>query len=62
MGPIEVLTDTMGVDFGPYLQRVVHDIRINWYNLIPKSAHAPMMKKGRVTIEFAFSKMARSLE
>jgi TonB family protein len=56
MGPIEVLTDTMGVDFGPYLQRVVHDIRINWYNLIPKSAHAPMMKKGKVTIEFAILK------
>jgi TonB family protein len=56
MGSIEILTDTMGVDFGPYLQRVLHDIRMNWYNLIPKSAHAPMMKKGRVTIEFAILK------
>jgi TonB family protein len=52
MGPIEVLSDTMGVDFGPYLQRVLHDIRKNWYNLIPESAKFPMMKKGKVTIEF----------
>jgi TonB family protein len=56
MGPLEVLTDTMGVDFGPYLQRVLHDVRVNWYNLIPESARAPIMKKGKVTIEFAILK------
>jgi TonB family protein len=56
MGPLEVLTDTMGVDFGPYLQRVLHDVRINWYKLIPESARFPVMKKGRVTIEFAILK------
>ncbi len=56
MGPLEVLTDTMGVDFGPYLQRVLHDVRMNWYNLIPESAQAPIMKKGKVTIEFAILK------
>lgn len=56
MGPLEVLTDTMGVDFGPYLQRVLHDVRMNWYNLIPESARAPLMKKGKLTIEFAILK------
>ncbi|HXM21248.1 MAG TPA: TonB family protein [Terriglobales bacterium] len=56
MGPLEVLSDTMGVDFGPYLQRVLHDVRVNWYNLIPESARAPIMKKGKVTIEFAILK------
>jgi|SRR5450432_432997 TonB family protein len=56
IGPVEVLSDTMGVDFGPYLQRVVHDVRINWYNLIPESARAPLMKKGKVSIEFAITK------
>ena len=56
MGPLEVLTDTMGVDFGPYLQRVLHDVRVNWYNLIPESAKAPIMKKGKLTIEFAILK------
>jgi TonB family protein len=56
MGPLDVLTDTMGVDFGPYLQRVLHDVRVNWYNLIPESARAPIMKKGKVSIEFAIMK------
>jgi TonB family protein len=56
MGPLEVLSDTMGVDFTPYLQRVLHDVRMNWYNLIPESARAPLMKKGKVTIEFAILK------
>ena len=55
-GPLEVLSDTMGVDFGPYLARVLHDVKVNWYNLIPESARAPMMKKGKVTIEFAILK------
>jgi len=56
MGPIDVLSDTMGVDFGPYLQRVLHDVRVNWYNLVPESARPPIMKKGKVTIEFAILK------
>lgn len=56
MGPLDILTDTMGVDFGPYLQRVLHDVRVNWYNLIPESARAPIMKKGKVSIEFAIMK------
>ena len=56
MGPLEVLSDTMGVDFGPYLQRVLHDVRQNWYNQIPESARAPIMKKGKLTIEFAIRK------
>jgi TonB family protein len=53
MGPFEVLSDTMGVDFGPYLQRVLHDVRQNWYNAIPESAE---WKKGKLTIEFAITK------
>ena len=53
MGNLDVLSDTMGVDFGPYLQRVLHDVKQNWYNLIPESAG---MKKGRLAIEFAIMK------
>jgi TonB family protein len=55
-GSMDVLSDTMGVDFGPYLQRVLHDVKFNWYNLIPEVARPPLMKKGRVTIEFAIMK------
>ena len=56
IGPAEVLSDTMGVDFGPYLARVVHEVRENWINLIPESA---IMKKGKVSIEFAILKDGR---
>jgi TonB family protein len=59
VGNLDVLSDTMGVDFGPYLQRVLHDVRLNWYNLIPEVARAPIMKKGKVTIEFAILKDGR---
>jgi TonB family protein len=53
MGPLEVLTDTMGVDFNPYLSRVLHDVKQHWYELIPESAG---MKRGKVVLEFAILK------
>lgn len=56
VGNLDVLSDTMGVDFGPYLSRVLHDVRQNWYNLIPEAARPPLMKKGKVSIEFAILK------
>jgi len=56
MGALDVLSDTMGVDFGPYLARVLHDVKQNWYDLIPESARPPIMKKGKVAIEFAILK------
>lgn len=56
LGNLEVLSDTMGVDFGPYLQRILHDVKENWYRLIPESAQ---MKKGKLSIEFAITKDGR---
>jgi TonB family protein len=53
LGNLEVLSDTMGVDFGPYLQRILHDVRQNWYDAIPESAQ---MKHGNLIIEFAITK------
>ncbi|MGC1448715.1 MAG: TonB family protein [Candidatus Sulfotelmatobacter sp.] len=53
LGNLEVLSDTQGVDFGPYLQRILQDVKENWYHLIPESAE---MKKGKLAIEFAITK------
>ena len=53
---MDILSDTMGVDFGPYLARVLDNVRRNWYLLIPEVARAPLMKKGKVGIEFAIMK------
>ncbi|MGO9520472.1 MAG: TonB family protein [Candidatus Korobacteraceae bacterium] len=52
LGNLEVLSDTQGVDFGPYLSRVLEAVRRNWYILIPEEARAPLMKRGRLAIEF----------
>ena len=46
------MSDTMGVDFGPYLSRVLAVVRMNWYSLIPEEARPPLLKRGRVAIEF----------
>jgi TonB family protein len=53
LGNLEVLSDTQGVDFGPYLQRILQEVRENWYRAIPESAE---MKKGKLQIEFAITK------
>ena len=44
---ILILSDTRGVDFGPYMFIVLETVRKNWYPLIPAG------KSGKVEIEFA---------
>jgi TonB family protein len=51
-GNLEVLSDTQGVDFGPYLSRVLQAVRQNWYAIIPESARPPLLKRGKVSIQF----------
>ena len=52
-GRIALLTDTQGVNFGPYLKKASTTIRENWYRLIPESAQRT---KGNLAIEFAIEK------
>ena len=52
-GPI-ILSDTKGVDFGPYLARIVYTVRRNWYAVIPESAR--LGQKGRVAVVFEILK------
>jgi len=49
-----ILSDTRGVDFGPYLARVVFNVRRNWYSMIPVAAK--LGQKGRVGIVFEILK------
>jgi len=49
---VEVLSDTMGVDFGPYLRQVVQATQSSWDLLIPEAARPPLLKKGKVAIQF----------
>jgi TonB family protein len=49
-----ILSDTRGVDFGPYLARIVYIVRRNWISVIPESAR--LGEKGRVGVVFEILK------
>ena len=55
-GLVDVLSDTMGVDFGPYLSRVLREVRKNWYLLVPPDVEN---KKGKLAIQFYILKNGR---
>ena len=48
----EILSDTQGVDFGPYIRRILGDIKRNWIPLIPEEARPPLNKQGETLIRF----------
>ena len=54
--PIDILSDTKGGDVHAYLVGLLPKVKANWYKLIPESARAPMMKKGKVAITFRVMK------
>jgi TonB family protein len=53
---VEILSDTEGVDFKPYMTKLRADVQEHWEPLIPKSARPPVRKSGHVTIQFALMK------
>ena len=55
-GQVEILSETAGVDFGPYLQRMLYGVKKNWYTQIPDSARAPQLKNGKVVVKFVILK------
>lgn len=52
---VEVLSDTQGVDFGPYIRRILSDIKRNWIPLIPEEARPPLNKQGETLIRFTIN-------
>src|SRR5881275_2621166 len=58
-GQVDVLSDTMGVDFGPYLSRIVREVRDNWYRIMPDSVRLGF-KKGKLAIQFYILKDGRT--
>jgi TonB family protein len=48
----DILSDTMGVDFGPYMKRVIAATYRSWIPIIPESARPPLDKQGRVGVRF----------
>ena len=52
---VEILTDTQGVDFGPYIRRALGMIKKNWLPLIPEEARPPANVQGETVIRFSIS-------
>jgi len=59
MGVAGVLSDTQGVDFGPYVKEILHQVSDNWHKRIPASSAS---KKGKLAIEFAIRKDGKLAE
>jgi TonB family protein len=53
---VEILSDTRGVDFGSYMQRLRYRIQRYWETLLPPVALSPSNKSGTVTIEFVIAR------
>jgi hypothetical protein len=51
-GGAEILSDTQGVDFGPYMQKVIRETYRTWDPLIPEEVNPPILKRGEVEIIF----------
>ncbi|MCC6586477.1 MAG: TonB C-terminal domain-containing protein [Bryobacterales bacterium] len=51
---LELLSDPMGVDFRPYLIRILSSVRRNWLAVIPESAR--LGRRGKVLIQFAINR------
>jgi TonB family protein len=51
---LELLSDPAGVDFKPYLIRVLASVKRNWLTVMPESAR--MGRAGRVQIQFAIAR------
>jgi hypothetical protein len=49
---VDILSDTEGVDFDPYLKKIMREIYETWLPLIPEEARPPLNKQGETQIRF----------
>ncbi len=52
---LELLSDPKGIDFRPYLTRILASVRRNWHAVIPESARLGLAR-GRVSLQFSVSR------
>ncbi len=51
----EILSDTQGVNFQPYLQRIIRLIYAQWIPLLPEEARPPLNKRGTTLVRFTIN-------
>jgi hypothetical protein len=49
---VDILSDTMGVNFDPYLKKIMRQIYNTWIPLIPEEARPPLNKAGVTQLRF----------
>jgi TonB family protein len=54
---VQLLSDPKGVDFRPYLIRVLQAVRRNWFAVLPESAR--LGRRGKTVIQFAIDRSGR---
>jgi TonB family protein len=54
---LELMSDPLGVDFRPYLVRVLAAVRRNWMAVIPEAARLGL--RGKVVLQFAIRRDGR---
>jgi TonB family protein len=52
--PLQLLSDPMGVDFRPYLARVLMSVKQHWLAVIPESVR--LGRRGKVAIQFSIDR------
>jgi TonB family protein len=50
---VDILSDTQGVNFNPYISRILREIYQQWLPLIPEEARPPLSKQGETLIRFS---------
>lgn len=52
---VDILSDTKGVDFQPYIARIMREIYEQWIPLLPEEARPPLNKQGITMIRFSIN-------
>ncbi|HLK49213.1 MAG TPA: energy transducer TonB [Bryobacteraceae bacterium] len=52
--PMQLLSDSMGADFRPYMLQILQTVRRNWFAVMPESAR--LGRRGTVALQFAVAK------
>jgi outer membrane biosynthesis protein TonB len=52
LGGAQILSDTQGVDFNPYIRHIVLETERTWDPLTPDEVNPPISKRGQVLIRF----------
>ena len=61
-GGVQVLSDTQGVDFNPWLRRWYFETEHTWDPLIPDEVNPPILKQGQCMIRFKVLPNGRIME